>query len=95
MDVARKVVILARECGLQLGLDDLTVASLVPPQLASLATPADYMAALPQVIYISCFLILRLWLGVHELQVASLVSPQLAALLTPAEFMAALPQVGR
>jgi homoserine dehydrogenase len=49
MDVARKVVILARECGLQLGLDDLTVASLVPPQLAALATPAEYMAALPQV----------------------------------------------
>uniref|UniRef100_A0A383VBT6 Homoserine dehydrogenase n=1 Tax=Tetradesmus obliquus TaxID=3088 RepID=A0A383VBT6_TETOB len=48
MDVARKVVILARECGLQLGLEDLQVASLVPPQLAALSTPAEYMAALPQ-----------------------------------------------
>ncbi|KAF6264207.1 homoserine dehydrogenase [Scenedesmus sp. NREL 46B-D3] len=48
MDVARKVVILARECGLQLSLEDLAVASLVPQQLAQLPTPAEYMAALPQ-----------------------------------------------
>jgi hypothetical protein len=33
---------------MQLGLDDLEVASLVPPALAQLATPAEYMAALPQ-----------------------------------------------
>lgn len=49
MDVARKVVILARECGLQLSMDQLDVASLVPQPLAALATPADYMQALPQV----------------------------------------------
>jgi hypothetical protein len=34
---------------MQLGLDDLEVASLVPPALAQLVAPADYMAALPQV----------------------------------------------
>jgi aspartokinase/homoserine dehydrogenase 1 len=61
MDVARKVVILARECGLQLGLDDLDVASLVPPKLAQLASPADYMAALPQVrCYSDCYLTVHL-----------------------------------
>eukprot|EP00775_Hariotina_reticulata_P012695 gene12695-12826_t len=49
MDVARKVVILARECGLQLGLDDLKVSSLVPPDLAALPSAAQYMEQLPQV----------------------------------------------
>jgi aspartokinase/homoserine dehydrogenase 1 len=49
MDVARKVIILARECGLQLGLDDLEVSSLVPPDLAALPSAAQYMEQLPQV----------------------------------------------
>lgn len=46
MDVARKVVILARECGLQIGLEDLEVSTLVPQDLAALATPQEYMEQL-------------------------------------------------
>lgn len=48
-DVARKVVILARECGLQLSLPDLQVSSLVPQPLAGLATAEEFMQQLPQV----------------------------------------------
>jgi homoserine dehydrogenase len=47
-DVARKVVILARECGLQLGLSDLQVSSLVPAALQGVSV-ADFMQQLPQV----------------------------------------------
>jgi aspartokinase/homoserine dehydrogenase 1 len=47
-DVARKVVILARECGLQLGLSDLQVSSLVPAALQGV-TVDDFMQQLPQV----------------------------------------------
>jgi hypothetical protein len=47
-DVARKVVILARECGMQLGLSDLQVSSLVPAPLQELSVP-DFMQQLPQV----------------------------------------------
>jgi len=39
LDVARKLVILAREAGWSLSLDDVDVQSLVPPKLAAL--PAD------------------------------------------------------
>lgn len=49
MDVARKVVILARECGLQIGLEDLEVSSLVPQELAKLETPQQYMEQLHKV----------------------------------------------
>lgn len=50
-DVARKVVILARECGLQLaGTPDLQVASLVPPQLEiGKVAVQDFLQQLPQV----------------------------------------------
>lgn len=46
MDVARKLVILAREAGVALSLDDVAVDSLVPPALAQLERD-DFMEALP------------------------------------------------
>jgi bifunctional aspartokinase / homoserine dehydrogenase 1 len=46
MDVARKVVILAREIGLPMELDDVRVEGLVPEALQSLSVP-DFLAALP------------------------------------------------
>jgi len=48
-DVARKVVILARECGLQLSLSELQVSSLVPQPLAALTSVEEFMQQLPQV----------------------------------------------
>jgi homoserine dehydrogenase len=48
-DVARKVVIVARECGLQLGLSDLQVSSLVPLPLQGLSSVDEVMQQLPQV----------------------------------------------
>eukprot|EP00195_Chlamydomonas_chlamydogama_P012101 CAMPEP_0202897424 /NCGR_PEP_ID=MMETSP1392-20130828/6184_1 /ASSEMBLY_ACC=CAM_ASM_000868 /TAXON_ID=225041 /ORGANISM="Chlamydomonas chlamydogama, Strain SAG 11-48b" /LENGTH=426 /DNA_ID=CAMNT_0049583049 /DNA_START=61 /DNA_END=1342 /DNA_ORIENTATION=- len=45
-DVARKVVILARECGLPVELKQLHVESLVPEPLAQLATKEEYMEQL-------------------------------------------------
>lgn len=47
MDVARKVVILGREIGLQLELHDVTVEGLVPEELQNLSVP-DFLAALPE-----------------------------------------------
>jgi aspartokinase/homoserine dehydrogenase 1 len=47
-DVARKVAILARECGLDVELDDIPVESLVPEPLRALPTSEAYMAALPE-----------------------------------------------
>lgn len=49
MDVARKVVILAREIGLNVELDDVPVRSLVPPELASSADVSidQFMKRLP------------------------------------------------
>lgn len=49
MDVARKTVILARECGLDVELGDLSVSSLVPEALAKLGSANEYMAELPKV----------------------------------------------
>lgn len=48
MDVARKAVILARECGLHQSLEDVEVQSLVPSDLRH-ASDADFMQKLPQV----------------------------------------------
>jgi len=47
-DVARKVAILARECGLGVELGDIPVESLVPGPLRAVASGADYMARLPE-----------------------------------------------
>lgn len=49
MDVARKVVILARECGLQLELGDVELESLVPEPLQASPSVLDFMGRLPQV----------------------------------------------
>nr|GMD72777.1 bifunctional aspartokinase/homoserine dehydrogenase, chloroplastic-like [Ipomoea batatas] len=47
-DVGRKVVILARECGLKLELSDLPVQSLVPEKLQASASAEDFMQQLPK-----------------------------------------------
>jgi len=47
-DVARKVVILARECGLDLELEDIPVQSLVPEPLRETESVEAFMAALPE-----------------------------------------------
>jgi len=47
-DVARKVVILARECGLDLELDDIPVQSLVPEPLRATASVEEFMEELPK-----------------------------------------------
>lgn len=49
MDVARKVIILARECGLQVSLDSLVLESLVPEPLAQLDSVDEFMAKMPEV----------------------------------------------
>ncbi|KAK9066670.1 hypothetical protein SSX86_013993 [Deinandra increscens subsp. villosa] len=46
-DVARKVIILARECGLNLELSDIPVQSLVPDPLKETASVDDFMQQLP------------------------------------------------
>lgn len=48
MDVARKVVILARECGMHIELDDVEVESLVPDPLQSTSSVLDFMERLPE-----------------------------------------------
>ena len=47
MDVARKVIILAREMGMRLELEDLTIESLVPDGLGD-GSPDEFLAALPE-----------------------------------------------
>ena len=47
LDVARKVVIAARESGLNLSLDDVRVTSLVPAELED-CDAAEYLARLPE-----------------------------------------------
>lgn len=46
-DVARKVTILARECGMLVELADIPVESLVPEPLRALPSAAEYMQKLP------------------------------------------------
>ncbi|KAI8591368.1 homoserine dehydrogenase-domain-containing protein [Geranomyces variabilis] len=47
MDVARKVVILARVAGLELDLNTLEVQNIVPKELQTAASADEFMAALP------------------------------------------------
>jgi aspartokinase/homoserine dehydrogenase 1 len=47
MDVARKLVILAREMGLKLEVGDVALEGLIPPQLAACA-PDEFMERLPE-----------------------------------------------
>ncbi|KAE8671032.1 Bifunctional aspartokinase/homoserine dehydrogenase 2 [Hibiscus syriacus] len=47
-DVARKVIILARESGLKLELSDIPVQTLVPEPLRATASAEDFMKQLPQ-----------------------------------------------
>ncbi|KAJ1986373.1 Homoserine dehydrogenase [Dimargaris cristalligena] len=48
MDVARKVVILARVAGLKLSIEDLDVENIVPEALRGVASADEFMAQLPQ-----------------------------------------------
>ncbi|KAK1295955.1 hypothetical protein QJS10_CPB15g00189 [Acorus calamus] len=47
-DVARKVIILARESGLRLELSDIPVRSLVPEQLRTITSAEEFMRELPK-----------------------------------------------
>ncbi|KAK9095914.1 hypothetical protein Sjap_021411 [Stephania japonica] len=47
-DVARKVIILARESGMKLELSDIPVQSLVPEPLRAIASTEDFMQKLPE-----------------------------------------------
>lgn len=49
LDMARKVVTLARECGLEIELDDVPVDNLVPEALRAISSVDAYLAALPDV----------------------------------------------
>lgn len=48
MDVARKVTILARECGLDLELETVPVQSLVPEPLQTVSSAKEYIQRLPE-----------------------------------------------
>ena len=48
MDVARKVTILARECGLELELSDVPIQSLVPEPLRDVESVDEFMKELPK-----------------------------------------------
>jgi aspartokinase/homoserine dehydrogenase 1 len=48
MDVARKVTILARECGLNLELSDVPIQSLVPEPLRDIQSVDEFMKELPK-----------------------------------------------
>ena len=48
MDVARKVTILARECGLNIELSDVPIQSLVPEPLRDIESVDEFMKELPK-----------------------------------------------
>ncbi|XP_027160145.1 bifunctional aspartokinase/homoserine dehydrogenase 1, chloroplastic-like [Coffea eugenioides] len=47
-DVARKVIILAREAGLKLELSDIPIENLVPEPLRAVTSPEEFLQQLPQ-----------------------------------------------
>jgi len=47
LDVARKLLIIARETGLELELEDIQLESIIPAELASIEDPDEFMKALP------------------------------------------------
>ena len=47
MDIARKVLIVAREAGLNLELDDVKIDSLLTPELVACASADEFMQKLP------------------------------------------------
>ena len=48
LDVARKVLVIAREAGLSLELDDINLEAVVPDELANLTDGDEFMAKLPE-----------------------------------------------
>lgn len=48
MDVTRKIITLARECGAKVELSSVKTENLVPEQLSKIADAAEFMEALPQ-----------------------------------------------
>jgi len=47
LDVARKALVIARETGLELELEDINVEGVVPAELASITDPEEFMEKLP------------------------------------------------
>ena len=48
-DVVRKLVVLARDCGLMLSADNVPVESLIPGELKDVASAAEFLELLPEV----------------------------------------------
>ena len=86
-DVARKVVILAREAGLKLELEDVDVQSLVPEPLRAAGSTTEFLDALPQV-HLSRVSVSEAWqvnirsLQLEDMAVQSLVAEPLTAGVT-------------